>query len=80
MKSIEILRSLFAEEELRKNLQESFINIQRELNDKDYRIAAFYSLDVARIYQLLGELGRLETMLLRKPSMRLGSPYRFQSI
>ena len=60
MKPIEILRSLFTEEELRKNLQESFINIQRELNDKDYRIAAFYSLDTAHLYDLLGNREKAE--------------------
>ena len=60
MKPIEIFRSLFTEEELRKNLQKSFINIQRELNDKDYRIAAFYSLDAAHLYDLLGNREKAE--------------------
>lgn len=60
MKSIEILRSLFAEEELRKNLQEALMNIAGELNEKDYRIAAFYSLDVAHMYDFLGDREKAE--------------------
>jgi tetratricopeptide (TPR) repeat protein len=60
MKPTKIFRSLFAEEELRKNLQEAFMNLARELNEKDYRIAAFYSLDVAHIYDLLGDREKAE--------------------
>ncbi|MBU7046479.1 MAG: hypothetical protein HXS54_08585 [Theionarchaea archaeon] len=55
-----IFRSLFTEEELRKNLQEALMNIARELNEKDYRIAAFYSLDVAHMYGFLGDREKAE--------------------
>ena len=49
---IELLRKVFTEQELSAALQKAYDSLQRELNDKDYRMAAFYSFDIAHIYEL----------------------------
>ncbi|KYK35781.1 MAG: hypothetical protein HXS46_17035 [Theionarchaea archaeon] len=60
MKGIEFLRKLFTEQELNAILQKAHNSLQKELNDKDYRMAAFYSLDIAHIYDLLGDREKAE--------------------
>ena len=46
------IRKSFTEKELKENLQKAYDSLQRELNDKDYQMAAFYSFDIAHIYGL----------------------------
>ena len=60
MKNIEILRTLFTEQELKKNLKKAQRKLQKELLDRDCRMAAFCSLDVAHIYDLLEEREKAE--------------------
>lgn len=60
MKNIEILRTLFTEQELKKNLKKAQHKLQKELKEKDCRMAAFYSLDAAHIYDLLAEREKAE--------------------
>lgn len=55
MKSIRISRKLFTEQELKENLQEAHKNLQVEINEKNYWMAACFSFDLARIYNLLHE-------------------------
>lgn len=54
MKSMKILRKLFKEQELKENLRKAHNRLLEELDKNDYRIAAFYSFDIAHIYELLG--------------------------
>lgn len=53
MKPMEIFRKLFTEQELKEKLQKAKCNLQKELKDKDYRMAAFRSLDIAHLYDIL---------------------------
>ena len=54
VKKMETFRKAFSMQELEENLQEAHRRLQKELKNKDFTIAAFYSLDVAYIYELLG--------------------------
>jgi tetratricopeptide (TPR) repeat protein len=60
MEKIEILRKLFAGQELREYLEEVLNSLQAELDSKDYSIAVFYSFDAAYIYELLGDRRKAE--------------------
>lgn len=53
MKKTEIFKKLFSQQELEENLQEAQGRLQKELKNKDFTIAAFYSFDIAYIYELL---------------------------
>jgi tetratricopeptide (TPR) repeat protein len=53
MERIEILRKLFTEQELERTLSVALCKLQKELNDNDYRMAAFRSHDIAHIYDIL---------------------------
>jgi tetratricopeptide (TPR) repeat protein len=53
MKKTEPFRKFFSMRELEENLQEAQSRLQKELKNKDFTIAAFYSFDVAYIYELL---------------------------
>ncbi len=55
MEPIEIFRKLFTERELKENLQKAHKNLQREINEKNYWMAACFSFDLARIYDLSHE-------------------------
>lgn len=55
MKRIEIFKKLFTEQELKESLREAHYELQKELDDNDYRMAAFRGLDVAHIYDILGD-------------------------
>ena len=52
MKGIGIFEKLFTEQELKEKLQKAQYKLQKELDDNDYRMAAFRSLDVAHIYDI----------------------------
>ena len=60
MEKTEILKKLFAEQELREYLEEALNSLQAELDGKDYSIAVFYSFDAAYIYELLGDRRKAE--------------------
>ncbi|MGD2249792.1 MAG: hypothetical protein PVF58_15395 [Candidatus Methanofastidiosia archaeon] len=60
MKTIEILKKLFTEQELEAYLEKAHHNLQGELEEKDFTQAAFYSFDLAFIYQLQGDKKRAE--------------------
>jgi tetratricopeptide (TPR) repeat protein len=51
----EIVKALFTKRELKRLLQTSRCRLQQELERKDFSIATFYSFDIVRIYQFLGE-------------------------
>ncbi len=53
MKRIELLRKVFTEQELNAAFQKAYDNLQRELNGRDYRMAAFYSFDIAHVCELM---------------------------
>ncbi|MGD2249795.1 MAG: tetratricopeptide repeat protein [Candidatus Methanofastidiosia archaeon] len=55
MKSIEVLRKLFTEQELKENLRKTNNRLLEELDEKSYWMAACFSFDLARIYDLLYE-------------------------
>ncbi|MGC1120423.1 MAG: hypothetical protein WBA22_04955 [Candidatus Methanofastidiosia archaeon] len=50
-----IVEALFTKRELERILHKSCSRLQQELKGKDLSIATFYSFDIARIYQFLGE-------------------------
>jgi tetratricopeptide (TPR) repeat protein len=55
MEYSEIVKALFTKRELERILHKSLSRLQRELEEKDFSFATFYSFDVARIYRFLGE-------------------------
>ncbi|MBU7039065.1 MAG: tetratricopeptide repeat protein [Theionarchaea archaeon] len=55
MEYSEIVEALFTKRELERLLQKSYCRLQQELEKKDLSIATFYSFDMVRIYQFLGE-------------------------
>ncbi|MBU7039064.1 MAG: tetratricopeptide repeat protein [Theionarchaea archaeon] len=55
MEYSEIVEALFTKRELKRLLQKSCSELQQELERKDFSIATFYSFDIVRLYQFLGE-------------------------
>jgi tetratricopeptide (TPR) repeat protein len=60
MERIELLRKIFTDLELNTAFQRAHDGLQRELNDKDYRMASFYSFDIAHLYELMGKRKKAE--------------------
>jgi tetratricopeptide (TPR) repeat protein len=51
----EMIEALFTKRELERILHKSLSRLEKELEEKDYSFATFYSFDIARIYRFLGE-------------------------
>ena len=60
MKKTKIFKKLFTEQELKENLQEARSKLQKELENRNFTIAAFYSFDIAYIYEFLGDKKKAE--------------------
>ena len=61
MEYSKMVKALFTKRELERLLQKSCYRLQQELKRKDFSIVAFYGHDVARIYQLLGEVEKAQS-------------------
>jgi tetratricopeptide (TPR) repeat protein len=61
MEHSEIVKALYTKRELERNLHKSCYRLHESLERKDFSVAAFYSLDVAHIYQFLGEIGKAQS-------------------
>lgn len=54
MEKTKILRMLFTQEELKEYLRKTYKELQEESHNGDYVMSSYYSLDLARIYEIMG--------------------------
>ena len=54
MEKAKISKMLFTQQELKEYLQEAYKKLQKELHGQNYTMSSFYSLDLARIYGIMG--------------------------
>ncbi|MBU7018741.1 MAG: hypothetical protein HXS44_14620 [Theionarchaea archaeon] len=65
MECSRIVEALFTRQKLERILHKSCSRLQQELEGKDLSIAVFYSFDIARIYQFLGEPHKAQSQYKR---------------
>jgi tetratricopeptide (TPR) repeat protein len=76
----EIVEALFTKRELKRLLQTSWCRLQQELERKDFSIATFYSFDIARIYQFLGEPEKAQSQCEKTLEYVEQSKYQWKGI
>ena len=80
MEHSEIVKTIYTKRELERNLHRSCYRLQEELKRKDFSGAAFYSLDVAIIYQFLGEIRKAQCQYEKTLEYVRESEYKWLSI